>query len=394
VCGRVGQWDLALAAHRQAYDLRGKIHRAHLREAVYQFDFAQSHNNLGEAQRHTGQRAAALKTYRQARSLWQQLVSATPTDVRYLQGLAQSHYQTGDLLSQTGQPTGAVQAHRESLTIRQQLADAAHGNPQRQRELALSYQGLGTAYRRVDPEKALHLAQQAYQVFLDLHLKEPENRQFQADLAGSHRGIGILFQDAAEFAQALDAHRRALALCEGLVQKDPTLLAYRLDLAETWNDLGQTLEHLNRPEEAANAYRQAIAQLEPGFRTVSLTWSYRQTLGGYHLNLLRLLRGLDRPAEASQVALPCNKLWAGHPLALAELAWELALCISPNGNGEVELAEAKRAERRRLARQVAVTLQEAAIASYQVTAGWLHRVSSLGNGNRDTVLPREVGLSP
>jgi tetratricopeptide (TPR) repeat protein len=185
---------------------------------------------------------------------------------------------------------------------------------------ALFYQGWAQ-YRLKAVEAAVDMAEQALTLSRQLEMR-PE-------MAQSWQLLGrIRAELMGDYAQAIDNHRRALALFEALGDQ--------VMVADTLSNLGETYRFQGDYRTAASFYEEALALATgSGYRDGQMV--FRSNLGGARVGL-----GDYRAAEAdlSQViAMPEAEQW----LALAEAYGFLAEAYLGQGHGDKALHAARQA---------------------------------------------------
>src|SRR5262249_48871630 len=64
---------------------------------------------------------------------------------------------------------------------------------------------------------------------------------------------------AGKSGEAIEAHRKSLAIYQKLVERHPAVTDFQIMLAMSQNNLGSTLSITGKPEEALEAFRKALA---------------------------------------------------------------------------------------------------------------------------------------
>lgn len=184
-----------------------------------------------------------------------------------------------------GDRTGATESYEKALRIRQALAAATPRDITARRELAVSYQKVGTqlsdtaeASRGLDHlEKSLALAAQ-------LVAEQPQDPQLQAELAGIRTQFGLALESRGEIARALHSYRQATPIYEQLLSRDPASRPLRRGLSVTDENIGRAL-FLNNDVPAALANNQKALQLRETLLAEDPTNAdYRRILGVSYQN--------------------------------------------------------------------------------------------------------------
>ncbi len=166
-------------------------------------DYAEAHNNLGNALRDQGRLKEAVVVYRRALAL--------------KPDFAEAHNNLGNALNDQGKLEEAVAAYRRALELKLDFAEA-HNN-------------LGNA---LGDQGRLKEAVVVYRRALEL----------KPDFAEAHSNLGNALNDQGKLEEAVAACRRALEL--------------KLDFAEAHSNLGNALRNQGKLEEAVAAYRRAL----------------------------------------------------------------------------------------------------------------------------------------
>jgi len=219
-----GQLDEAVAACRQAIALRP--------------NYPKAHNNLGNALAEKGQLTEAIAAFRQA-------IALRPN-------YPEAYSNLGNALAEKGQLDEAVAAYRQAIALRPNYADAHNnlGNTLRdygQLDEAVAACRQAIALRPNYPEAHNNLgnalaeksqldeAITAFRQAIALRPNYPE----------AHTNLGAALTDKGQLDEAIAAYRQAIAL--------------RPNYAEAHSNLGNTLKDMGCLDEAIAAYRQAVA---------------------------------------------------------------------------------------------------------------------------------------
>ena len=84
---------------------------------------------------------------------------------------------------------------------------------------------------------------------------------------------------AASWAEALESHRKAVAIRERLVRDNPTVTQYPADLASSYHNIGGLLFDTGNPTEALESERRALEIWEPLVRNNPSAHKYQNSLG-------------------------------------------------------------------------------------------------------------------
>ena len=190
-----GKLDEAVACYRRALELKP--------------DYAEAHNNLGNALKDQGKLDEAVACYRRALEL--------------KPDYAEAHNNLGIALKDQGKLDEAVACYRRALELKPDYAEA-HNN-------------LGIALK---DQGKLDEAVACYRRALEL----------KPDYAEAHNNLGIALKDQGKLDEAVACYRRALEL--------------KPDYAEAHNNLGIALKDQGKLDEAVACYRRAL-ELKPDY---------------------------------------------------------------------------------------------------------------------------------
>ena len=190
-----GKLDEAVACYRRALELKP--------------DYAEAHNNLGNALKDQGKLDEAVACYRRALEL--------------KPDYAEAHNNLGNALKDQGKLDEAVACYRRALELKPDYAEA-HNN-------------LGVALK---DQGKLDEAVACYRRALEL----------KPDYAEAHNNLGNAFKDQGKLDEAVACYRRALEL--------------KPDFAEAHNNLGNALKDQGKLDEAVACYRRAL-ELKPDY---------------------------------------------------------------------------------------------------------------------------------
>jgi tetratricopeptide (TPR) repeat protein len=244
-----GQLDEAIEKYRRALDLKP--------------DYAEAHNNLGNA-------LGEAKRFEEAAASLRRAAELRPD-------LAPIHSNLGLALARLGRFEEAAESHRRAVALLPDLAPA-HNN------LAMALRELGRLDEAIDHyRRAVALKPAIAEFHHNLGNALKDLGQFEAaetayrqaidrrdDFPEAQTNLGSVLMELERHLEAELCHRRAIALNPGL--------------ASAHSNLGNVLMKMDRPAEALECFRRAI-DLWPDFAAA-------------HNHMGSALRELDRDAEA------------------------------------------------------------------------------------------------
>ncbi len=363
---RIGSKVDALAAYRRSADVWQSL-------ADRRSELAHARQAAGELLTELGRDADAEAELTAARDAFVTLAAERPGEPGAARDRAAAHRSLAAFLDRYRKGHAAQREHRQAIAACEQGLSAAPGNPALRCELAHSLNGLGwhlqkagstdsaraafdralglwrrladdfphdggyrislaAAYRNAaflvgeeatqarDRRKAresVRLAGQALELLRPA--AGPTNLGLQVDMAQCHDYCGKVLMEVGADADALAAHRRALALREPMAERYPSVTAYQLDLARSLDYVGILLWRGPNPEEGvaaqrkALAVRRAVADAHPADHKArsEVGWSHHNI--GYHLGQLGPARTDDAIAEHRLALGLRRKLAAAHP---------------------------------------------------------------------------------
>jgi len=262
-----------------------------------------------------------------ARSFYAIFVEQKPHNQEIRSEMARAHFRLGDIDRLLEKSDDAVKEYRQAIVEFTALAKDYPRDLQYRQTLANAYNWLGETLRvRLDTRPD---AESAYQGALslqqDLVRSNPEQAQYQRELARTYYNRGILRYYMGRFEESDSDFRSAIGRLRPLADKDPDSPEAQ-ELARADNDLGTLLRRESRLSDARGFYEQAIGIHEKLTNSKPDNREYKQELAVFHNNLAMLLLDQHRSELAMQ----------GNRRAL-ELMEELA---SPPPSLGMELAKA------------------------------------------------------
>ncbi len=117
-------------------------------------------------------------------------------------------------------------------------------------------------------------------------------------MADAYNSLATSQNDGTKVAEVLEAHRKALALREGLVREFPDDPEARNNLGGTLNNLGVVLNGRGHQQDALTMYLRAVEQGEAAFAKAPQVTVYGLYLGTQYRNVASTLQALGRHDEA------------------------------------------------------------------------------------------------
>jgi eukaryotic-like serine/threonine-protein kinase len=258
------------------------------------------HNNLGVLFAARGDTDAARARYENAIAIQQLLADRHPDDPVVRTQLAESQANLGMLLEQIGDTAGAERSLRTAVEVLRLVARTTAHDPEHVRNLAISCNNLSFVLRKRDTTAAETLSREAVAI-LERLMEEPAKARYQDDLALCYNNLAALLSQTERAAEAVEWHRRAIAVQEQLARKSPAVVRHRSDLAITLNNVGMAYCRANRAADADTAF----ARARELFATLSADYpdelAYRSSLAALLNNQAVALADAGRHDDAIEI---------------------------------------------------------------------------------------------
>ncbi len=254
--------------------------------------------DLGRLSDQIGDKEDSLQAYREALEVLERLTQEAPGVLEYLSDLAWCRHNIGWLLEQTGNPTEAMAEFERARDLREGLVRDHPANADFRRALARSHNALGVKHERMDHwDQALAEYEAARSIQEDL-VRDGVVDESRTDLGNSLNNIGILLGQLGRKAEALESHRRALAVREDAAREAPSDLHRRSDVALSHHNIGRLLEITGDPSGALESYQRAIEVSEEVAQQAPSVIRFQSDLALTHNNIGLLLRAKGWTDEA------------------------------------------------------------------------------------------------
>ena len=229
--------------------------------AEWRYFLSLSENRVGDVLMVSGEYRKALDSYRRAFDLRTKLLQADRNNPDWQEAVATSHVKLGESMLAIAGTKNEIEAdkqYRASLTIRQALAKNEPASADRQRELAVSYERVGSLeFHFGHPDDALTYFSRALTIRQELSKRDPNNAVVRRDLAIAYNWVGDSRMDLSQFPEALDAFTASLAIRQKLAAENPSNQAKR-DLAVSRARLGDLMMRMGRQPDAVGWYKQSL----------------------------------------------------------------------------------------------------------------------------------------
>ena len=219
-----------------------------------------SDNRVGDVLMTAGRFSEALAAYRQAFDLREKLLSIDRNNAEWREALATSYLKIGDALLKLGPNHGleALQSYEKTISIRDELLDEEPLDRQRKRELAVGYERKGIILSSFGArDEALAVFRKAASLREELVAENQNDAQAQRDLAISYERLGDTFLDLNQIDEARKAFEDSLRIREGVVAANPSNQAQR-ELAVSFGRMGDVAMRTNSLSNAREWYRKSL----------------------------------------------------------------------------------------------------------------------------------------
>jgi tetratricopeptide (TPR) repeat protein len=217
-----------------------------------------------------GLRDRALARTREIAEVSEQLAQQSPGQPDYQRNLAVSCERLGDLMRTLGQGREVRELYEKARAIKERLADANPGQSDYQRELSVSYSKLGDLMSSLgESEQAREFIEKDLAIAQHLAEAKPGNTGYQRDLSVSYNKLGDLTRVLGRNEQAREYFEKALAIRMRLTEAEPGRPDHQRDLSLSFERLGALMSITGQPEqgrelvEKSLAIRRQLAEAEP-----------------------------------------------------------------------------------------------------------------------------------
>jgi len=248
-------YEKAVEEYKKAITGFDSLARRHALKPEDQQKLAYVHNFQGETLRQWIERegdcpykaADAEKEYGDALGLQQQLHQQYPENATYQQELARTYYNRAILRYHEKDFANSEADTRAAMQLLQPLADrpqsltADASGPPPSEELARVYNNYGNLQARQKKlDEAIDLFQRAVQVQERLCRANPQNREYELELAQYYNNLALRLADDDQMDEAQQRNHQALDLIEQLVSPAGSLSTERATMHMTYDMLGSS----------------------------------------------------------------------------------------------------------------------------------------------------------
>jgi len=264
---------------------------------------ARAYGKMGAIRLSLGENEQALHDYREMESVFSSLIDRHPDVYAYRYSAALGANDLAVLLGARGASAEA----RAALDRGEEIAGALvrdHPEVADHHVVRVKLRGnrAGHLEHEGHHEEALQALREAEQFEAEAEARFPNQQaEFRALLGQLLTMRGLYFALAQHFAEAEQAHRRALSVLRPLGEAPSAPLEHREELAGAWFGLGVAVSQQGRPKEARDAKEKALALCEGLCEEAPGVPSYRDLLAKTLTNLAYTTEELGDSATATRL---------------------------------------------------------------------------------------------
>lgn len=318
-----GKSSDAEQAYAEAIEIGEQLHRDRPQEADVAGELARAQYNLGLLLLGGGKMPEAEQSFEKAIALADEAAAIHPRDEKLRQHLARCHINLGMLLKGTQRPLEADREYRAAIGLLERLTGKADSDPELRLELAVAFMDRGNLLlaRRDDARLAdgepLAGAVTAYLSAIErlepLSAEYPAVPRYRKELAASYNGLGSVLLLQANLADARKAWQEARSQQESLIAASPKLADYRSALGLTLGNLALIDRRENNFDAARQLLEDAIQHQLEAAQLAEGNVSYLRFLSNHRQSLARLHLAQGEHAlaasQAEQLAAAEAKDW-------------------------------------------------------------------------------------
>jgi tetratricopeptide (TPR) repeat protein/predicted Ser/Thr protein kinase len=321
-----GAPDRGIGSYRKARRLEEELVRQDPNNLTYRVNLAATLNPLGLALAKQGRKEEALAVHQEGVEVLRPAYDRDQRVAVYREYLSYHYFNVAELRRDFGRPEEAFAAARE----RRRLWDGNGAELNRSAwEFALCIPLVGKDGAELTPEQQAQRRRYADEAAASLRGAFDAGFRDLPRMAGDraweplrdHPGYRQLL------ARLVGAWRPTVAAEEERFRKDPDSVTVRVSLARALDTLGWAVGELGQLQEALDLHRRGIAVLRPAYARQPEAKDCRRYLSYHYWKLAGVQRRLGSPEEAFATALERRQLWPGNADHWVYSARELALCI-------------------------------------------------------------------
>ena len=274
------------------------------KEPEVRLEHGRTYQRMGDIHRKFGRTAESAAAYHRALGILEPLLNEAPGDPEVRRALAVTRSHLGDLSARRNLNDEAALHYKQAEDLLDPLAsppDAAAA-PVDRLLLARTLRGKAELLRRQgDINAARPAASRACELFEQGLAAEPQNTEFQSDLAQANDFLGRILRELGDMSAAEKAFRRAYDLLDRLVVAFPTVPRYREAMFHACNGLGGIEYDSGRWADCEIHWRRQYKEAERLFQDFPHRFEYQRFLAGGCSNLGGILAEQSRFQEAEPI---------------------------------------------------------------------------------------------
>lgn len=255
----------ALESYRRALALRQQALRLAPagtdRERSLKADLAATHDLKGDMLGWMGRSDEARRQYEMAHDIRRQLLAESPNDLTLIRAVAVSEFKLGEHARANSDFDQARSHFGRAVSAFRRLHRFEPDNARELETLGIALQALGDLEGRINPGQALSHYRESHEL--------AERRlELTPDLIGARRGrmislsrIGSALDWLERHEQAIAVHEQVATLTRQMLEEDPDNRQFQRDMAVADNKLATSYQALGRIVPAAQSKSRAIVQM-------------------------------------------------------------------------------------------------------------------------------------
>ena len=298
------------------------------REPEVRLEHGRTYQKMGDIHRKFGRTVESAAAYHRALEILEPLLKEAPRDPEVRRALAETRSHLGDLSARRNLNDEAALFYKQAEDLLDSTGIATA--PVDRLLLARTLRGKAELLRRQgDIKTARPTASRACELFEQAHTDEPQNTEFQNDLAQANDFLGRILHEFGDMSAAEKAFRRAHDLLDHLVADFPTVPRYREALFHACNGLGGIEHESGRWADCEVHWRRQYKEAERLFQDFPQRFEYQRFLAGGCTNLGGILAEQSRFQEAEPIlrrGVELNTALSGRFPNDEEIRFDLSTC--------------------------------------------------------------------
>jgi serine/threonine-protein kinase len=230
---KLQRWDESKRYYRQAEVVRRRLVEAHPGNVEYVRTLANTIMNLGSIDDNLGDDQSSVARMQEAQKLRLDRLDAGEDDAALRADAGIGYFNLGLHYYRLTEDDEAARYFKQAAELFEKVREQAPNDLNSQRRLAMSYRTLGDVRAAAEDGavEALEYYDKAYELLSTLSLRNPQVREYKADLGGMQLAVAELYVNEKKPAEALAALDKARVPLEQVVEQYPDVSLYQRDLA-------------------------------------------------------------------------------------------------------------------------------------------------------------------